>query len=357
MKQQKTLTQLWLVSLFRGALSNLWDYLTLALCSAVLMSLFYYVFSDLLTKQLSGLPQLKSLSLGFGILVGTMTQFRLLFISRQIHDLSRFGQFVNAELGEIQVLNRWRLVLWRLLGPGVIWAVISTLPHWDLYLIISLFLTNLAVYKIAVTLLQTRVKPPKKMPRFLLRFPPILRWRVVRLLVYNDSCRALLALGFLLPVLAWLTRSTHLGFLWLVCLASGLLGGIAHIIVAAEDLRSSWLEKNAGLSHESFQETQIKISILIAFFVFIPSLALALLSPLPWEQRYSLILTGQAVSVMVPGILLQIDGKRAEISSVVLVLLGLFVGTAVLAHPLSFLLSILVVGYGLSSQSDRYYKQ
>jgi hypothetical protein len=122
-------------------------------------------------------------------------------------------------------------------------------------------------------------------------------------------------------------------------------------------LRSSWLEKNAGLSHESFQETQIKISILIAFFVFIPSLALALLSPLPWEQRYSLILTGPAVSVMVPGILLQIDGKRAEISSVVLVLLGLFVGTAVLAHPLSFLLSILVVGYGLSSQSDRYYKQ
>ncbi|MEI8026540.1 MAG: hypothetical protein WCI18_09340 [Pseudomonadota bacterium] len=357
MTQRKTLTQLWLVSLYRGVVSNVWNYLTLALCSGVLMALFFYVFNDLLTKQLTGLPQLEALSLAFGWIGGSLAQFRLLYISGQPHELSRFGQFINGDPGEISNLNSSRTLLWRILGPGIVWAVISTLPYWNFYKVAALFFFNIALFigTKGTTRLQSWL--PRLSPKFLAPFSPILRWRLVRLFIYNESCRILLLMALGFQCLMVFRNSASLGFLWLLALLSGILTGVAHILVAAEDLKSSWLEKNAGLSHESFIKTQISLSMLLAILLFLPSLLLGVVSDLPLSQRLSLMLTGPAVSAMVPGIILQIDGRRPEISAVVLVLLGLFVGTAILAHPLSFLLTILVVSYGVSSQSDRYYKQ
>lgn len=357
MKQRKTLTDLWLVSLYRGVLSSAWDYLTLALCSAVLLALFYYVFNDLLTKQLAGLPQLEAISLGFGWLVGSIGQFRLLFISGQTHDLSRFGEFIHGDRGEIATLNLSRTLLWRILGPGILWGVISTLPYWTLYKVTGLFLVNLMIFAGTKGSLGDHTWLPKVSRQWLRGFSPILRWRLVRLWIYNKSCRILLLAAIALQCFMALRNSAPLGFLWLMGLLSGLLAGVAHILVAAEDLRSSWLEKNAGLSHESFMGTQMQIAVLLAVLLWAPTLFLVLFSELPLTQRLSLMLIGPSVSAMVPGIILQIDGRRPEISAGVLVLLGLFVGTAVLAHPLGFLLTILVVSYGVSSQSDRYYKQ
>ncbi len=357
MTQRKTLTQLWLVSLFRGVVSNVWNYLTLALCSAVLIALFLYVFNDLLTKQLSGLPQLEVLSLAFGWIAGSIIQFRLLYISGQAHELSRFGQFINGDPGEIRSLNTSRMLLWRILGPGIVWGVISTLPYWSAYKVAAFFFVNLAIFTGTKGSAKLQSWLPRLSPKFLAPFSPILRWRLVRLFIYNESCRILLLTAFVFQCLIVFRNSASLGFLWLLALLSGILTGVAHILVAAEDLRSSWLEKNAGLSHESFIRTQIAVSILLALFLMLPSILLGLISDLPLNQKLSLMLTGPAVSAMVPGIILQIDGRRPEISAVVLILLGLFVGTAVLAHPLSFLLTFLVVSYGVSSQSDRYYKQ
>ncbi len=361
MTQRKTLTQLWLVSLFRGLVSNVWNYLTLTLCSGVLIALFFYVFNDLLTKQLAGLPQLEVLSLAFGWMAGSIAQFRLLYISAQTHELARFGQFINGDPGEIRTLNLSRMLLWRILGPGILWAVISTLPYWNVSKVVALFCINFAIFLVAFKDTQSSAKLQSWLPRLslslLAAFSPILRWRLVRLFIYNESCRALLITALALQGLIVIRNSASLGFLWLLALLSGLLTGVAHILVAAEDLKSSWLEKNAGLSHDSFIKTQISLSMLLALLLLVPTLLLGVISDLPLNQKLSLMLTAPAVSAMVPGIILQIDGRRPEISAVVLILLGLFVGTAILAHPLSFLLTILVVSYGVSSQSDRYYKQ
>lgn len=356
-KNNKSLTYFWVLSIIRNIVSSLWDYLSLALAFSILLSLFIYVFKDLLTRQLANLPQLASISIGFGALFGSVFQTRMLLAISEENDLLKFGEYIIAPNKELRTLKTIRFLVWIFFAPITAWYFIGLLPSWHLGLVAGLFVANLLVF-----IAYQKLKPSKSLTTlkpmtFLNSFPTMLKWRLVRLLIYNQTSRNMLLVACLLNFVMIAMPSSSVGFLWLIACSAGQLAGTAHAIIASEDLRSSWLEKNAGLSHSDFMTTHLQLAGIIALALLAPGLVFLGLSNIVLSQKVSLIMTAPCISGLIPGIILQIDGKRPEVTSIVLFLLGLFIATAILAHPLSICLTFLVISYGLSSQTDRYYRQ
>lgn len=354
---RKNLTYYWVLSLIRTTVSSFWDYLSLALSSLILMSLFVYVFQDLLTRQLANLPQLASISIGFGLIFGSVIQSRLLLALKEDHDLISFGRFILAPKEELRDLNLARYFAWVLVAPIAIWYYIAQLPSWNYFLAFAAFTANLSVFTVFLKVKKSWNYTGPSLMKYLYFFPGRLKWRLIRLLVYNHTARNMLITAFTLYLIMAFIQSTSVGFLWLFAFAAGQLAGTAHAIIASEDLRGSWLEKNAGLSHSDFISTHLQLAGLIASMLIIPGIFFLWFSDIHMTQKISLIMAGPCVSAILPGILLQIDGKRPEVTTIVLFLLGLFIATAILAHPLSICLTFLVISYGMSSQTDRYYRQ
>jgi len=54
--------------------------------------------------------------------------------------------------------------------------------------------------------------------------------------------------------------------------------------------------------------------------------------------------------------MMQIDGRRPAVVLLTSILVGLFIGTAIVAHPLSVGLVPILRYYGAKSQDGRYYR-
>ena len=149
---------------------------------------------------------------------------------------------------------------------------------------------------------------------------------------------------------------------WVLCFLSGLFISFALYLYLGEELISSWLEKNSGLSHVNYMSLTIKLSLIIGaltsstllIFYFVGT-GFSNISLNP-SLVTKLVFSHLSPICVVPNIILQIDGRRPAINMMVGFLISLFLATAIFSHLLSILLIPILFYYGLGSQSDRYYR-
>lgn len=160
---------------------------------------------------------------------------------------------------------------------------------------------------------------------------------------------------------------THSAFL------AGIGGLLAGLILStwfaafiAEDLAQSWTEKGTGVHHNDYIKT---LEILSWHLIQWPLIISILLTGLMISQSQSLnlslgtmvailpaALTGAIGTLLLPWVVLQIDGKKPAIPVMTVTIMGLFVGSAMLAHPLGIVLMPLIRSFALNHQQGRFYR-
>jgi len=363
--KKKNLPNLWFRALIRHCAIKIWDYLSLGVAAGVLLSLFLYISRDLLVTHLAGLPKVNAISFFFGASLASLFQQRLGSILYANDDFTRFGAFISAPQNERRQLALIRQVIWGYLTPLCFWLFVASLPGWRTEAAwIGFFLNKLLIHFYMPKFSSPNPKFKSNgdlLKKIILPLPYPLRWRILQIIGYNRLTRFLLMLAGCLQLSLFILYRSSPGLLWLLAFLGGLLAGFAHAFQASQDMRSSWLEKNAGLSHREFILVQLQLTcliVLLQFLIGFPSLLTLGKNPeLSSNLTWSILLTGPSVTALVPGLILQIDGKKPELTCVALFLVGLFIATAVLAHPIAICLTGLAVAYGLNSQTDRYYRQ
>ena len=122
-----------------------------------------------------------------------------------------------------------------------------------------------------------------------------------------------------------------------------------------EDMNHSWVEKSMGVAQYEVENAYfytglyLAAPIAIAFFISI------------FYSYDSITAAIQAASICISApilfhsIMFQIEPKKPIIQILCSVLIVLFIGTAIFAHPLSALIIPVVIYYGRQHQTDQYY--
>lgn len=145
----------------------------------------------------------------------------------------------------------------------------------------------------------------------------------------------------------------------------------------AEDLSQSWTERGLGVTHSLYVATLEKLAWRLAWgpgvLLFIACFAVQtkpLFSGFPTNESLNLGVelfknAVQSLQITALGVLpiltipwtgLQIDGRKPGIPMMTSTILGLFLGSAVLAHPLALLLIPLLRSVALPYQEGRFYR-
>lgn len=164
---------------------------------------------------------------------------------------------------------------------------------------------------------------------------------------------------------------TRLGFLaGFGGLLAGLILAAWFVVFIAEDLTQTWTEKGTGMHHNDYIKT---LEILSWRLIRWPLVVSLLLTSLVISQRLSLssssteilalfssmlpaALTGALGVLLVPWVVMQIDGTKPAIPLMTVTIMGLFIGSAMLAHPLGILLVPLIRSFALNYQQGRFYR-
>jgi hypothetical protein len=164
---------------------------------------------------------------------------------------------------------------------------------------------------------------------------------------------------------------THLGFLaGFGGLLAGLILAAWFIVFLAEDLTQTWMEKGSGAHHNAYIKTleilswhlirwPLVVSVLLTSLIISqiksPSLSTAEVFAL-YTSLLPAALTGALGVLLVPWVVMQIDGTKPAIPIMTVTIMGLFIGSAMLAHPLGILLVPLIRSFALNYQQGRFYR-
>lgn len=145
-------------------------------------------------------------------------------------------------------------------------------------------------------------------------------------------------------------------------LGASLFAATALSFQLTDDLREAWIERQLGVSHAAFVNAYERLGLLLGSAVgLVATLAYvggALASghgvhPVAPLQIFAI---GALAPVTLPWLMMQIDGRRPAVVLLTSILVGLFIGTAIVAHPLSLGLIPILRYYGAKSQDGRYYR-
>lgn len=200
--------------------------------------------------------------------------------------------------------------------------------------------------------------------------PPLatlVTWRLSQLLRQNRLTRMTLAVAAALVLL--LGTVTAGGAPTFACIALGLaIGFVASLSLVfqlAEDLPGAWTERGLGVTHDQFVGAYERLGVIMgvgAGAMAAAAVALGrLIGPLPvntatWNDVAKILVVTAVPALVFPWIMLQIDGRRPGVGAVLVLIAGLFLGTAVYANWLSLLLPVILRYYALGSQAGRFYR-
>lgn len=366
-----------LISFFHRLRFDFAREVVIGLCFAVLGALFYYIFNDFLHTQALDIPA--TVSTGIGRLI-TFLLLSVVSIASG-HSLSRERRSLQSlarcalRMGEKPSTLR---LYWALRVPTVL--AITYLPSWYLCLKSFIDLSWPALASCTLLMLATSLSialgsscahsPTSnhlRLPPFLLKprkkpstLYTLVLWKMHQLLWRHRLAQLCLLLSFALGFLLLLSKgATPIEFLF--ALASGLLASFALSFQISQDLNCSWIEKNLGVSHQTYLASLIVFSHTlgggIALLNFLFSLFAQGLQGRPnlvWAL--TLLFITWTPSFLLPFLSLQIDGRRPAIQGLSVTLTSLFIATAVYASLFSLLLFPLVAYYGIVSQKGRFYR-
>jgi hypothetical protein len=371
-----------IVSIVRRLRYHVVAELVIALCSAVLLALFFYLFGDFLRSQTHGISQLlvDRIASSLGLVVLTVSAGHCGHTLALLQHRSEQVAQLAARLGEEpRVLRTFYLLmipslltLYFLPSLAVVSGVFpATFAFTSLPALIAgmLVLTGLSWGMNSYHERSNKLLQQATVQRGLLTVAPANSvitmglWRIKQMIFRHRRAQYFLGLAVLLTVLnGWWSLKPG-PVLMSACLAflSGLAASQALILQIAADSRCLWLEKDCGISHRQFFHALELLGWSVSGGSAIVTAGVLLVatlvgnSPRAGDHLLQMSLIAATCPLLVPYLALQIDIKRWGVQAISVVLLGILLATAIFAHILAGILIPVVIYYGRSSQKDRFY--
>ena len=380
------------LKLYRVGLKEVWQKLRYDLareavvlsCSLILLATFSYVFNDFLNEQIASLStELRHLfaSVIAAALVVATGVWLFVACQRQLTSPQSIGA-MSRRLGEAPSTIEYYQLLY--LGTQITlsfmlawWLIRSFLVNWPWWQPAAL--SVVAVVTLAFHLNRRRrwlhlarhtnasLKPV--LPETAKKRSPhqtMVTWRWQQLWTRTRAsqfCLGLSALFFLLFIFVSSSKAP-LAALFPLVFAIGLLAALSLLAQASEDLKFSWAERTMGVAHDAYvaayQSLAWRLVGIAGLAVLLTLILVTLYSGKPPQQAIlssmQLTLVCATPLYLAPCLMLQIDGRRPGIQALVILMVGLFVATAIFAHILATLLLPLVKYYGDETQAGRFYR-
>lgn len=346
-----------------------------AICALVILATFFYVFNDFLNVQVQTLSTAMRDRFGEALsyvllVVATVVAGRNLNHERRDENsiaqlMSRLGEEPKA----VRCYKWLRAATLLLLVFFLMWYVIlNHLVRWPLPQIISLQ----ALCLVGVALGQLILKPHTRanasegkvtnLPRISKKKSTLLEmahWRLAQLVRRNRLTQFCFALAALFVLLQVLLVINHAPFFVLVFNAFiiGLFAAFTLAFQLQEDLDYIWAERLFGISHEQFIGAYQILGIEIgAVFALSVGCIYWLKTPSEPLQALKLAIICLTPCLIMPLLLFQIDPRKPAIQIMLIILIGLFIVTAIYAHWLALILLWAIHYYGTNAQKGRFYR-
>jgi hypothetical protein len=362
--------------------------ITVAVSSAVLIATFAYVFNDFLNVEVAALS--KPMRDRFAFYAASVTLFLAAAATGRCLRAERTARrglgATAAALGETHgtvtaYRNAVGATLTACLHGGAWWLVWRWLVRWDVTSIAAVEAAMLAFSLLVAACGGSDRKPvagtAPRAPAPSAARPPraetltpvavMCRWRLRQIVLAARSTRTALACAACFMLLAGVAAGIGLPLFVsaVAALAGGFLVGLCLCFQMAEDLEYAWFERCLGVAHGDFEAAYERAGLglgigaaLVACLCFLVG-TLAGSAGLTGGSPVAALTTGAVAaipSVIAPSLLLQIDGRRVFVTSLTLLIVSLFIATAVVAHWLSLVLIPLLRYFAKNSQAGRFYR-
>lgn len=357
--------------------------LTVGLAAAALIAVFGYIFNDFFNVQLA------ALSTGLRLVLARIVSVSALIVAafssyKVVLDLltAKSSTLAMARmLGESRTaLRTYRALAISqslLIRMGLAMALIATLVLPDQPLWPSIGHAALAgAIALAIAVYRGR-RPQTSNPgrpalcqgrvRGGTTTTILARWRLQQYLLRAPAPAMLLGLAMALNLLSAYALARGLPEVTVVGPALGAAMLIAAILslVLAEDLRHAWTERAMGVTHAQIVAAYRRLAITISAGLGLASIAILGIVTIAFGTSFDLatlelICKPAAVmlgpSYFLPSVLLALEARRPLLNAMAMIVISLFLATAIFAHWLGLLLPLLLAGAAAEQQQGRYYR-
>lgn len=351
---------------------TVWDmgkHLTLFACAAALVGLFFYIFKDFVGEQLATLNPdlsrqgLKILSIAGGVFSGAVAATTMLKLSTLPRSLLPLMKRIGSHSESIQLQFCGTIVL--PLSIAVLfaagWGILLKAHNAGTTVALAATCALLIRYLTAHKALTAIIEPTSQHATGATQKhgDSIHDWRRHQILNHRMPGRGLMILsilgGILLP--AAILAHPHYFLLQAVALCISITASFGIVYAVAADLPGTWFEKQAGLTHEAWTKSWQRIATILTLILLVCGLAAFLL--LPASERSHAIALPIITAFMpwiTPALILQIDGRAKSANLLVSLLIGLFIGTAMIATPWAALVIPILKSQAAGYQTGRFYR-
>ncbi|MCY4443507.1 MAG: hypothetical protein OXC44_01750 [Proteobacteria bacterium] len=402
------LYKLWWKSLFRRFFANFWQNIAVLICALIICGLCVYVFHDFIAERLDAvsLAVQHRAARWFVYALASLNAIIVFYCvslenrhKRESYShlsglpIAIFAQRSGHPSWIIWLYKCLRAITIALLTGYIIYTLATELFAWaiDTHIIIfhlcatsigasvGLFTKKSGFFKTRTSFFETwLVKQTTKQlggenKQLAAQHLRIL-WKLRQFWVNYPPSRKLLMASCTLISLLTLTDTNN----WLeslgICLFAGNLASVALCLEEATAMRSSAYEKLCGTSHKEYMLslwTVASITAAILFILTLTSLSLRdtlvyhytsrstvdihhsmnILETMKWAWLTALPI------LLAPAIIFQIEIRRAGVNAVIIALIGLFLGTAIMAHLASVLLLPIFAYIAYDYSNGAYYRQ
>lgn len=368
--------------LYKISVNSLWhrirhDFareLVVAICAAVLIATFGYIFNDFLNVKV------KELSISMRSTFATAVAiFGMLMATSIVIRSIRSARYTPASLGELALrLGEdpkfvkgflWLRTCSTTIAVYIItWTIICRyLVKWEPSTILLSQTGLLIIVGLAQFLPPPRFDKERSIDPLLpphwhgSRLTTLAKWRLVQIIFRNrltQSCLFIAVLaGFFAAFLAMVSVPDVAIFF--VCLVGGCFGSMALAFQLQEDLNYAWAERSMGIDHRSFERAYEVIGAILGVAIgIIPGVAIFIASP----DLAGLSLATKGILITwipfftMPCVMFQIDGRRPALQAIMNTVMGLMLGTAILASWLGLILLPVFRYYVSGVQQGRFYR-
>lgn len=380
MRRAFYLYRMWWLTLGHRLRHDLGRELSILIASCVMFATFFYVFNDFLNVQVAeiAINMRHAFARTLAIVVLLICTAAGAFYVRKQEVRSVMQMAIN--LGESDRTVR----IYRYLHAGTLLAawhggawylILRWLERWPtLSLVVAeggMLLITFMLPQSPKILERQSLAPKTKQPRAAHargKISVLTYWRLQQILSRSRLSRVFLVLsGGFLALVAFAAARAAPPFVSAVAgLAAGYCTAATLCVQMASDLKHAWLERGVGITHDEFirayHYTGVILGLLVGCGVALAYLVGSTAGSVNPNMIAS-ILTGAKMlavaavpAVTAPCLLLQIDGRRLAVNLLLILIVSLFIGTAVFAHWLGVLLIPLLIGAAGPSQAGRFYR-
>ena len=351
---------------FRRMAWDLGKHLTLFACGAALVGLFFYIFKDFVGEQIASFsPELskqilKGLSLCGGVFTGLIAASSIVKLETLPRSFLPIMNRAGSSEDALKLQSR-SVVAIPIIIACVATALWSTLLKADNLLASEILTVSVALltryfqsHKSGATAIEPATTSDKISGQMMIG-----DWRRHQLLHHAMPGKGLLKLslcgGALLP-LAALAHPHHF-LLQTAALCVGITASFGLVYAVAADLPGTWFEKQAGLTHESWTKSWQQIATILTLALLVCGLlAFAAVPAAERMQSLALPIITAFMPWITPALILQIDGRARAANLLVMILIGLFIGTAMIATPWAAIVIPILKSQAAGYQNGRFYR-